>query len=311
MSKISKDQLKKAAKLIGNIISLLSIIFIIYAVWKLGFDFSSIHNWYSFLIVALLSVIMKGGTVYISGLVWSRWLRFFSGRDIDKREAVCVYAKANIGKYLPGNVMHYVERNLFATNLGISQKKLAISTVLEVISLIGAASILAVCIAAGQLEKSLKAIFGDSYLKIIALAFIGCLILAIAVWLVFHKKFSAVLKEYSWKKFAQTVMLSLLGNATVLVVLGLIMVALYIYMGGTVTWESGSLIVSGYVIAWVLGFVIPGASGGIGVRELIITLLLGSVVGTEMVLTLSVIHRLITIIGDFLAYLVRLLLRRK
>lgn len=53
------------------------------------------------------------------------------------------------------------------------------------------------------------------------------------------------------------------------------------------------------------------ASGGIGVREFLITILLGSVVGTELVLMLSVIHRLITIIGDFLAYLVMLILRRK
>lgn len=311
MRKFSKEQLKKAGKLIGNFISLLSIIFIIYAVWKLGFDFSSIDNWYLFLAVAAVSVIVKGATVYISGYVWSSWLHFFAMRDIDMREAVCVYAKANIGKYLPGNVMHYVERNLFATNLGISQKKLAVSTVLEVISLVLAAGILAVCTSAGQLRQSLQAIFGESYLQILMLAIAGILLLAIILWLVLRKKLIPVLKEYSWKKFAGTSLLSLTGNAVVLVALGLIMVVLYAYMGGTVTWMNGSLIVSGYVIAWVLGFIIPGASGGIGVRELIITLLLGSVVGTEMVLTLSVIHRLITIVGDFLAYLVRIALRRK
>ena len=135
--------------------------------------------------------------------------------------------------------------------------------------------------------------------------------LAAAVWLVLRRKLTPILKEYSWKKFVWTVFLAVIEYAVVLVSLGLIMVALYAYMGGKVTWDNGSLIVSGYVIAWVLGFVIPGASGGIGVRELVITLLLGSVVGAEMVLTLSVIHRLITILGDFLAYLVMLILRRK
>ena len=71
------------------------------------------------------------------------------------------------------------------------------------------------------------------------------------------------------------------------------------------------LIISGYIIAWVLGFIVPGAPGGIGVRELVITLLLGSVVGESMVVTLSVTHRLITIIGDFMAYLVRFLIQPK
>lgn len=135
--------------------------------------------------------------------------------------------------------------------------------------------------------------------------------LAAAAWFVLRKKLTPILKEYSWNKFVRTAFLAVVEYAIVLVSLGLIMVALYAYMGGDVTWDNGSLIVSGYVIAWVLGFVIPGASGGIGVRELVITLLLGSVVGTEMVLTLSVIHRLITILGDFLAYLVMLILRRK
>lgn len=311
MRKLSKEQLKKAGKVIGNVISLLSVIFIIYAVWKLGFDFESIDNWYSFLVVALIGIILKCATVYLSGFVWACWLRFFARRKIDVREAVCVYAKANIGKYLPGNVMHYVERNLFATNLGISQKKLAVSTVLEIISLVSAAFIMAVCVSAGQLETSLKAIFGDSYLKILVLAVGFGLLLVLVVWLIFRKKLSVVLKEYSWKKFAQTALTSLAGNATVLVTLGIIMVALYAYMGGTITWDVSSVIVSGYVIAWVLGFVIPGVSGGIGVRELVITVLLANVVGVEMVLTLSIIHRLITIIGDFLAYLVMLILRRK
>ncbi len=311
MRKLSKEQLKKAGKYIGKLISLLSVVFIIYAVWKLGFDFGSIDNWYSFLTVALIGVILKGITVYISGFNWACWLRFFAGRDIDMREALSVYAKANIGKYLPGNVMHYVERNLFATNLGISQKKLAVSTVLEVIGLVGAAFILAVSVSAKQLDQSLKAIFGDSYVKVVILAVVGGILLVGAAWLVLHKKLSSVLKEYSWKTFVKTALIALVRYAVVLVVLGLIMVALYAYMGGTVTWENGSLIVSGYVIAWVLGFVIPGASGGIGVRELVITVLLGSVVGTELVLTLSVIHRLITIAGDFLAYLARLMLRRR
>ena len=166
-------------------------------------------------------------------------------------------------------------------------------------------------VSAGQLEQSLQAIFGDSYLKIIAMAAVGAILLVTAACLVLRRKLAAVLKDYSWKKFARTAIFAIVEYAVVLVTLGLIMVALYAYMGGAVTWENGSLIVSGYVIAWVLGFVIPGASGGIGVRELVITLLLGSVVGAEMVLTLSVIHRLITILGDFLAYLAMLILRRK
>lgn len=311
MQKQSMERMKKAGKIIGKIISILSIVFIIYAIWKLGFDFQSIHNWYLFLAVSLICVIVKCATVYSSGLAWALWLRFFAGRSIDRREAVCVYAKANIGKYLPGNVMHYVERNLFATNLGISQKKLAVSTICEVIGLVGVAFLLAVSVSAGQLAESIRLIFGESYVRIILGIIALGIVMVLAAVFFLRKKITAQLREYSLKEFGKTLAETMVLYGIVLIALGLIMVALYAYMGGEITWNNGSLIVSGYVIAWVLGFVIPGASGGIGVRELVITVLLGSVVGPETVLTLSVIHRLITIVGDFLAYLVMLIIRRK
>lgn len=306
-----KDKLKDILKFIGKAISVLSIAFIAYAIYKLGFDFESITNWPLFLLVAIVSVIIKCITVYITGSAWAGWLCFFSGKaKIDKREAVCVYAKANIGKYLPGNVMHYVERNLFATNLGISQKKLTAGTIIEVLGLVLVAFIMAVTVSARQLLTAFNQIFGSKYPIIIVLAVsVAILCIGLAVFL-FRKRIYSIIKEYEAKNFIKTALLAMLQYAIVLAALGVIMLVLYLYMGGTVTFHEGSMIISGYIIAWVLGFVIPGASGGIGVRELVITMLLGPVVGTETVLTLSVIHRLITIVGDFLAYLIMLLIRR-
>lgn len=59
------------------------------------------------------------------------------------------------------------------------------------------------------------------------------------------------------------------------------------------------------MIAWVLGFIIPGAPGGIGVRETALTLLLTPVTGRDMIVVLSVLHRLVTVAGDFTSYLLR------
>ena len=172
------------------------------------------------------------------------------------------------------------------------------------------AFLLAISVSAGQLVQSIRLIFGESYVRIILGVIAVGLAAVLAAAFLLRKKLTAQLKEYSLKEFGKTLAETMVLYGIVLIALGLIMVALYAYMGGEITWNNGSLIVSGYVIAWVLGFVIPGASGGIGVRELVITVLLGSVVGPETVLTLSVIHRLITIVGDFLAYLVMLIIRK-
>lgn len=310
MEKDKKSLIKKGIKIVGKLIFILSLVFVARAVYVLGFDFDSVENWPVFLAVTFVCAFVKCITVYISGSSWYGWLSFFSGKKGQLKEGLCVYAKANIGKYLPGNVMHYVERNLFADKLGISQKKLAASSIFEVLSLVSVALIMAFVVSLNQLESALKSVLGEHYLRIIlCVALAGVVFLALILFL-FWKKLAPILAGYRLKDFLAMLFLNLLRYGIVLVLLGILMVVLYCYMGGVFTWRKACLIVSGYIIAWVLGFIVPGAPGGIGVRELVITLLLGSVVGENLIVSLSITHRLITIVGDFMAYLVMLFIRK-
>ncbi|MBR6403952.1 MAG: flippase-like domain-containing protein [Eubacterium sp.] len=302
-----KQTIKKIIKLVGKAVSILSILFVIRAIYKLGFDFSNIDNWPIFILVVIICVLIKTGTVFLSGSAWYGWLALFTGKKDKHKEAVAVYAKANIGKYLPGNVMHYVERNLFAGKLGMSQKKLAAASVLEVLTLVSVAFIMAVVVSASQLKIALHKV-GESYKAMIALVIaLGILFVAV-VFFVFRKKIKQFLEDVSPKELLLTVLRNMFLDGMVLFLLGSVMVVLYCYMGGTFELQTAAKIISGYVIAWVLGFVVPGAPGGVGVREIVILLLLESVIGGGLVTTLSITHRLITIIGDFLAYVLRLAL---
>jgi uncharacterized membrane protein YbhN (UPF0104 family) len=58
------------------------------------------------------------------------------------------------------------------------------------------------------------------------------------------------------------------------------------------------------IIAWFLGFVVPGAPGGIGIRESVLVLLLPPVLllSKEVVLAGALIYRVITILGEALTY---------
>lgn len=304
-----KVSVKRLLKYVGKCISILSIIFIVYAVYNLGFDFSSITNIPSFIGIIIISIILKTITVYIMGMAWTRWLTFFSKTKCKVAEALCVYAKANIGKYLPGNVMHYVERNLFASKMGIEQKKIAISSILEVLGLVSVAGIISISISVGQLSDALYNVLGENYIIIISIAICIGIVGLVAIILVFRKKFMEIISEYSIKDFIKTFAINLVFYAIVLSTLGFIMVLLFGYMGGTINLSNFKLIITGYIIAWVLGFVVPGAPGGIGVRELVISVLLGPIVGEQLMLTLSITHRLITIIGDFCAYVIRYIIQ--
>lgn len=305
MNSTRKEKAKQAINWIGKGVSILSVLFVVYAIYKLGFDFESIQNIPLFLLVSLIGVLIKAMTVILSGYAWSEWLTYSAGHPIDRKAAIRAYGKANVGKYLPGNVMHYVERNLFASNLGISQKGIALSSVAEIICMVFAALGIAVIVFYQQLVYVWTHIFGEKSQLLFNAAVMAAVIalVCVAVYLAVTHKMPHFTRQKACQ-FTLTGVKALVEYAVVLIALGVIMVFLFAYMGGELSWNVCAQIISGYIIAWLLGFITPGASGGMGVREVVITLLLSSVIGDSLVVTLSVIHRLITIVGDFLVYLV-------
>lgn len=308
----NQTEIKKYMKLMGNAVSVLSILFVISALLRTDFSMITVRNWYLFFAACMAGVLIKTATVFLSGRAWCVWLEFFSGRRCDRREAVCVYAKANIGKYLPGNVMHYVERNLFAGKLELSQKQIAAASMVEVCSLVLAAFLMGVLLAFSQMRAAAQLVlakFALSDKQLVLLAAGICVFLAASVFLCFcfRRKLAAFLKEITAKggKFGKTFLHCFLIYMTVLMLLGIILVLLYGYMAGWPSFGQAVSMTAAYIIAWVLGFVVPGAPGGIGVRELALTLLLTPLTGAQLVAALSVLHRLITVLGDFTAYAFR------
>lgn len=330
---MKKDLIKKLINVFGRVITLLSIVFVGVAIYRLGFDFEVIEDMPGFIVTGLLSAVLIAAGVFVQGVGWKSWLDFFAypdgKRHTDMREALSVYVKANIGKYLPGNVMHYVERNLFAQNTGAGQFKVALSTVFEIATQVLVALLVAVITSGDRIFEVLDGMLSFDYRKVLmvllVIAIVFLLFLAgLLVYMVPRVKASdkgikgviykaaQVAREYTLEGFVFTLLKAMLWYGCVMVLGGIVMVRLYCFMGGNPDAGESYLIISGYIIAWVLGFVVPGAPGGIGVREFVLTVVLGSVVGHELILTLMVVHRLITIVGDFIAYLVaRLMLDTK
>ena len=131
------------------------------------------------------------------------------------------------------------------------------------------------------------------------------------VLVILRKKIKTALSGYSWKQFLKTLLKVIALQLATLLLLAAVMVLLTWYAKGTLAPETAGTVTSTYVIAWVLGYIVPGASGGIGIREMALLLLLGPLLGDGLVLSLAMIHRLITIIGDFLGYLIVILQKRK
>ena len=115
-------------------------IFLIYTIWKLvskeGFDLSLIKHPSATVGYGLAAAAVFAAIVYISSAAWKQILEFLGGRKFFYAEIRNVYVRSNIAKYLPGNVMHFAGRNVLGKKFGFSQFDMALSTVIEVISLL-------------------------------------------------------------------------------------------------------------------------------------------------------------------------------
>ena len=129
-------------------------------------------------------------------------------------------------------------------------------------------------------------------------------ILFIGLIVFFRKKITFFLANYKFHDFVKTLVIVMLLQIFILTMLGFVLVLLVLYAQGKTSLHIIETVLSTYILSWVLGYIVPGASGGIGIREMSLLLLLGPILGNSLVLSLSIVHRLITIVGDFLGYLI-------
>jgi glycosyltransferase 2 family protein len=59
----------------------------------------------------------------------------------------------------------------------------------------------------------------------------------------------------------------------------------------------------GFAFSWLIGFIIPGAPGGIGIREVVFTGLFGSQLGEGVAITLALIIRIVTTLSDVVTFI--------
>lgn len=302
--------IKKYLKYIGNVVTILSIVLVIYALFNLDIDYKKLANPASIL-VCIAGAAGVTLTVYILAYTWKNTLEYLADTKTKYKEVAHVYGKANIGKYLPGNVMHYVERNLFATKIGLSQLDLALSTLVEIAGIVLVALILSVILAYKELAIVLKEYMTPMYAALL----IGLIVVAlITVYIIYKKseKIQAMVKRVMDVKFIFVLLKNMLIYAIVFLILGFILVLICgVILDVKIDVANSIMIITYYMLAWMIGTIIHLTPGGIGVREGVLVLLMESsgIMSSAAILTAALLHRMLSIIGDILGYLIAIMLK--
>lgn len=301
-------------RVLGFAVTLLCFVFLARAIIKMHPDFSLIRSPGAAVAIAVPTVAGFAGVVFLSAAAWKWMLQFLQGGRLDYRPVMDVYVRANIAKYLPGNFMHFAGRNLLAAKLGLSQLDVAFATAAEIgLLLISAclwAALLALRAFGAVLARSAAALSTHRPLAAAGAAVLLACLAGLLVW---------TRKKGLWKKYRRfftgrflLLCLKLIGVYSVTLLLpGLFLGVLYFGLfGGTPTAVVMFRIVAAYTLSWVAGYIVPGAPGGLGVRESVLLLVLAPILPSSEVLIVAILHRILSILGDALAFGLLPLLRR-
>lgn len=288
---------------------LLAIIMIIRRISSYNIDFSIIlqrQNWLSYIAIVTLYCIC----VLLGPIPWKNNINFFTfDKKLRFSDVVGVYTKSNIYKYLPGNIFQYVGRNELAIQKSISHKVVAFSTILDIVGIVFSTLLLSVILGKNNLEIWMVENNFFTFGKIVILMII--VLVALAILLVLYTKaqesFQQVLIHLWNKKFSFIKMFII--NFSIYAIQSLLNAGLYLWIFLVISSEAYQLenlmVYLGVImISFVIGYITPGAPGGIGIREAVILFFLQEMIAEKTILTGTIIMRFFAIIGDVLVFLI-------
>ena len=192
------------------------------------------------------------------------------GKPFDRRAAIAAYGKSVLAKYLPGSVFQYASRQVLGIAMGFDQKAMGRASLMEialhvVIAAMGAALLLAL---SGQWTLLCLMVVLAGLLAIVRLTALGG-----------HGLTAALL--YQCLFFA--------GFAALAAGLGAMLTAS----------ASLAMLMAGlFLAAWLAGFLVPFAPGGLGVREAALVAAGAGLVDPALLLSFAALTRLMTLGGD-------------
>jgi uncharacterized membrane protein YbhN (UPF0104 family) len=261
-----------------------------------------------FAVAVLLFVI----TMVSGGIAWHIALSA-TGEPSKPLAALTAVLLSQFAKYVPGNIAHVVGRVALARQYGFALPRVIVSMVFETGWVIIAAFVVAA--AAVLIEgPRLWAALPRFPIEGIVLVVLAALVAPVAgTWVL--------------GRWRPTWLLRLIGDADVVlpsVWPTLACVAIYCMgfsIGGAVldliaqyllaAANSHYVLLTGvFAVAWVAGYIVPGAPGGLGVREAIQVAALGPIFGDGTAVALALIFRVCTVTADGVAFLIGLVLRQ-
>ena len=289
---------KKIIEILGYLVSIVALYFVYKYVVNIDLEAAKQKLSLSWIPLLLLFIAIYIVLMGFLATGWRYMLELLHGSELPKWRIIGIYTKTQIYKYIPSNLMHVIARIYFATQLGPSKSNVVQSYFLEIVFMV-LIGILIVLISTltGSFSLSDELIneirdFSGGKLKGFSLGILVFGALAIGFYLVKAlRNYKSSLNRQNLMRLLKLVIL-LLGFFY-----GMGLVEYFVFyslLGMDITFLY---VIALFTITWLGMFVIPGAPGGIGVREFIVITLLSPIYGPDDPTIGIIIFRVITVLG--------------
>jgi|GEM_PF-2818468 len=263
--------------------------------------------------VLFFSVILIIISIGNNGLIWHQ-LIIDQGLKVSWKNILKISLIAQFGKYLPGNIGQHIGRVYMAKQAGIPLAVTLNTILTETFWFVGVGSGLALLSLLIFSDSALPYEYVNISPMVLSVVFP---VLWFLPWLCirginlflpgFARKISGDERINEPKlKVALVVAVQIMVN---FLIIGII---LYFQADWFFGHNDGGIIelTCLFSIAWIAGYIVPGAPAGLGIREAIMVILLAPNFGTSVAIGLSITLRITTSLGDGLAFLIGVLFKR-
>ncbi|MFD2729129.1 hypothetical protein [Enterococcus camelliae] len=306
-----KIEKKNLLKYLGNIVTVLAIIFVFKQLFSNGLDYHSIFKSKNILPVVII-VIVQAIIVATNTYPWKKIVEILSNKKLPYKETVTIYVKSNLMKYVPGNVFQYVGRNELAMNQNISHLKVATATIIDVAMTVLSAMAISLVFLYDYIWKFMSTFTNIWFLLILFIFFVLVLYVLIVIFKKNILQFLSNNQDIFKKKNIHVLIKCFFYYVFVMLISSLMYMLVFTFiLDQHVTTTLFFKLFSAYTLSWLVGFITPGAPAGIGIKEAVMVGVTGGLVNQSTIALSMIVLRVLATFSDVLAFLIVILLSSK
>lgn len=305
-----KASMSRWAYALGSALTLAALIYLGYSIYRYSDQVRAVAS-----ARVILSIVVPFGLVYggVYSIILLAWCHMVRKIDPTAQMSISyqIYARTQIAKYLPGNVFHYIGRQvMMKEKAGVAHLTTLTATAYETMLMAGTA--VALAMSGGffvQLPEQMKR-------KVLAACVVVLILGSLSIFLfrrsaLLHR-FVPGITAFTLRDWVRFLTFPVVGYLLFYLFMGQVMYACStLLLNPTGSWKGSGLFTAIFAAAWLIGFVTPGSPGGMGVREVVLVTGLTPLFGQAASLAIAVVLRGISMTGDGVLYFISIVLARR